>query len=377
MRRLTLQWRITILTAVILVISSVALTTISMINAEQSFMKLLEANTYTQAVDAAPVKQPLEGTVLAGELATPAKIAKRGFDLRSISVCILFTIFGTAAAYYAAGKAIRPVQELSSAVRTINERTLSQRLPEALVKDEVGALTDSFNEMLARLDDAFLRQRRFAANAAHELKTPLATLKTGTQVLSADKNAQIEDYQDHARKILTTVDRMTSIVDDLLLLASAGEGANREKEEVLLGPLFEAILNELSPVLEQRGIMCHSDCGELSVLGDASFLYRAFYNLVENSCKYGRQGGNIWINAKRESQQITVSVRDDGPGIAAKHLPYLFDAFYRVDKSRSRELGGAGLGLSLVKTMIEAEKGKVSVRSDGISGTCFTITLPA
>lgn len=289
----------------------------------------------------------------------------------------MITAFGTVAAYNAAGKALRPLRDLSEAVKAVNENTLSQRLPDAPAKDEVGALTDSFNEMLARLDDAFLRQKRFTANAAHELKTPLATLKTGAQVLSADKNAGLEDYQEHTKRTLAAVDRMASVVDDLLLLASAGENAVHDREEILLDPLFEAIQSELSFTLEQREIVCQSDCGELSVMGDASLLFRAFFNLVENACKYGRQGGHIWISAKREAHCVSVSIKDDGPGIGAEHLPYVFDAFYRVDKSRSRELGGSGLGLSLVKTLIEAGDGKVTAESDGATGTCFTVTIPS
>ena len=143
----------------------------------------------------------------------------------------------------------------------------------------------------------------------------------------------------------------------------------------MLEPLFEAILSELSPLLEARGMVCQVDCGELTAQGDASLLYRAFANLVENACKYGRAGGHIWVEASRQGEKVAVSVRDDGPGIAGEHLPYLFDAFYRVDKSRSREMGGSGLGLSLVKTMVEAQGGAITVQSDGESGACFTVTL--
>lgn len=229
--------------------------------------------------------------------------------------------------------------------------------------------------MLSRLEEAFLRQKRFTANAAHELKTPLAILKTGAQVLSSDPSATRKEYQDYAQKNLTTVNRLSVIVDDLLLLASVGEGRNQEREKVYLEPLFEAIQGELSQHLEQRNISLMFQCGEISVMGNDVFIYRAFFNLVENSCKYGRRHGHIWINAEQTGSSVIISVKDDGPGIGAEHLPHIFDAFYRVDKSRSREMGGSGLGLSLVKTMIETEGGQIVVESDGVSGTCFIVTF--
>lgn len=373
MKRLTLQWRITLLTAFILTISSISLTVIAMANAEATFVSLFEESTYVSPVDALPTEGIFGEASTAGEASTPAQIAKRGFDFRSILSCVISTVLGSIAAYYVAGKALSPLRELSTAVRSIDENTLSQRLADAPAHDEVGTLTEGFNQMLVRLDDAFLRQKRFTANAAHELKTPLATMKTGIQVLSADQAVTMDDYKDYTQKTLSSIDRLSMIVDDLLLLASAGEKTENEKEEVWLEPLFDAILSELSPQLEQREVTCTVDCGDILIQGNAPFLYRSFFNLIENACKYGRKGGHIWITARQEEQAIWVSVKDDGPGIKPEHLPYIFDAFYRVDKSRSREMGGSGLGLSLVKTMIETEGGHISVDSDGINGTCFTV----
>lgn len=377
MKRLTLQWRITIMAALILAICSAALTAISIVNAERSFVTLMEENTMPGMVSSAD-ETPAEGgaRAVAGVSATPAQQAKHRFDSTSLLMCVLVTILGSTATYLAAGNALRPLRELTKAAGTVDESTLSRRLPEVDSRDEVSGLTRSFNEMLSRLDDAFLRQKRFTANAAHELKTPLAILKTGVQVLSADPNAALEDYKEHARTTLISVDRLSSVVDDLLLLASVGEQAERERETVLLGPLFEAVQSELCFQMEQKEMSCTVSCGELSVVGNPSLLYRSFFNLIENACKYGRQGGHIRISAKQSRHAICIFVEDDGPGIGKEHLPCIFDPFYRVDKSRSREMGGSGLGLSLVKTMIEAEGGRIDVDSSGITGTCFTVVFP-
>lgn len=244
------------------------------------------------------------------------------------------------------------------------------------MKDEIGKLTHGFNDMPLRLDDAFLRQKRFTANAAHELKTPLAVLKTGVQVLEADKQADLSDYQENAQNTLVSVNRLSHIVDDLLLLASAGEPAGNIEEEVLLDPLFEAIQSELAMQMEEQDMSCDIECKELSVIGNADMLYRAFFNLLENACKYGYKGGSIKVQASKGNNWISVCVKDDGPGIDKEHLPYIFDAFYRVDKSRSREMGGSGLGLSLVKTMIEAMGGSITAECDGKNGTSFVVKFP-
>lgn len=375
MKKLTLQWRITLLTALVLALSTISLTAISIRNAEDSFIVILGASTLEPTTIGAPEKSADSAFEVPAMPATPAQAAKRQFDLRSMLACGLFTIGGTVAAYFAAGKALRPLRSLSDAVSSVDETTLAQRLPSAQADDEVGILTQRFNDMLTRLDDAFARQKRFTANAAHELKTPLAILKTGIQVLAADSDATLEDYQEQANHALTSVNRLAGIVDDLLLLASAG-ASTPAQEEVLLDPLFDAIQSEFLPLLERRGMHCTIRCGDLFVVGNAALLYRVFTNLIENACKYGNQGGQIVIEAASTKDGVVITIADDGPGIDAAHLPYLFDAFYRVDKSRSRAMGGSGLGLSLVKTIIEAHGGSVAVQSDGISGTCFTVMLP-
>jgi len=368
MKKLTLQWRITILTALVLLICTAALTVISIHNAEPLYaLAVSEASPEEWEMNPDCLESVGTAEVL------PAELAKQQFDGKSILYCGLFTILGTAAVYFVTGQALRPLRLLTSKVNTIDEHNLSMRLPEATSNDEINHLTDGFNRMLSRLDDAFLRQKRFTANAAHELKTPLATLKTGIQVLEADTGASLADYKKQNQMMLESTDRLAGIVDDLLVLASAGENRGEEKETILLEPLFEAICSELEPRLEQKRMTCHIDCGNLAVEGNPAYLYRAFFNLFDNACKYGNENGNISVKAARHSDHVEVLLWDDGPGIAKTHLPYIFDAFYRVDKSRSRAIGGSGLGLSIVKTMIEASDGEISVQSDGKSGTCFMI----
>lgn len=373
MKKITLQWRITLLTAIVLVICSVALTALSMLNAQRGFYQLLDDQYATQGVPA--IQATVPENLADADAGTLAIQATQQFNFKSVLFCLLATIIGTCATYFIAGQALKPLRNLSDEIERIDENSLSAQLPPTSTQDEIGRLTDNFNKMLSRLEDAFIRQKRFTANAAHELKTPLATLKTGAQVLEADKNALLPDYQENMQMTLISVDRLSKIVDDLLLLASNGETTGEDSEEVLLGPLFDAIESELSLQRSSRHIDFQVDCGNLCVHGNSSLLYRSFFNLIENACKHGKEGGHIWVSAAAGADGIAISIKDDGPGISSEHLPYIFDAFYRVDKSRSREVGGSGLGLSIVKTMIEAYGGTISVESDGKSGTMFTVTL--
>lgn len=369
MKKITLQWRITILTALVLIVCTVTLTMISMYNAGTLFVPADDYNgiDYIYGPEIEMGEEPSQA---------PLEVARQEFNWKSIIFCSVFSLLGTAAVYFSAGRALKPLRNLSNQISTIDENNLDVTLPKVNSKDEVGQLANGFNQMLARLNDAFVRQKRFTANAAHELKTPLATLKTGVQVLEADKSAEIEDYKEHNKYVLESTDRLSNIVDDLLILASCEEGVYVSKEEIMLEPFFYAVVNEFASRLKQREMKCQIHCGDLFISANPDFIYRIYYNLFDNACKYGRQCGNIYIDACKNAKGTTVVFRDDGSGIAKEHLPYIFDAFYRADKSRSREMGGSGLGLSIVKAMVDACGGTISVESDETIGTCFTVYFP-
>lgn len=369
MKKITLQWRITILTAFVLIACTVALTLLSMHNAEPIY-DLITGQEEWEIIGGSEPEADTDKLQVA-----PLTLAKQEFDGKSILFCTLFTVIGTVAVYFLAGHALKPLRRLSEQIDTIDENNLSAKLPEAVSKDEINRLTNGFNRMLSRLDDAFLRQKRFTANAAHELKTPLATLKTGIQVLEDDSNATLADFHAQNKETLDSADRLSGIVDDLLTLASAGEAGTSIQEVIMLEPLFDAVCSELASRLEQQNMMCRIECGDLSVMGNPAYLYRAFYNLIDNACKYAGPNGNIWISAEKTDTHTLITLRDDGAGIPPQHLPYIFDAFYRVDKSRSRSMGGSGLGLSIAKAMTEACGGTISVQSDGKKGTCFSIKI--
>lgn len=367
MRNMRLRMKVALISTVVLVVCSVVLTAVSIYNAEG----ILSSSDYWKAQIAE------DGAVgLTHGQNADMIITIRQFNAASIVLCAFVNLLGGTIIYLIMGRALRPLVMLTAAIERIDEQQLSEQIAETGADDEVGRLTHSFNGMMARLEDAFQRQSSFTANAAHELKTPLTIMKTGVQVLLADQSATLEDYRENGREILDSIDRLAKIVDSLLILAANHESGHNADENVMLEPLMEAIQGELSAQLDERDMSCTVMCGELSITVNPALLYRVFFNLMENACKYGRQNGSICITASRCDGGIYVCVLDDGPGIPQEHIPYVFDAFYRVDKSRSREIGGAGLGLSIVKTMVESLGGTITVESEVGNGTCFLMLFP-
>jgi signal transduction histidine kinase len=386
--KLSLQWRVTLLTALVLIACSVALTAFSMLNAQRNLIPLLEdafsvirLNDHSVAITKDGIKDnslPIDD-IEAGNVfgATTPQQAKQQFDMTSILFCLILTVAGTGVVYFVSGKALKPVRSLSKQVSIIDEHNLSQRLPESISNDEVSSLAKSFNHALDRLDEAFQRQKRFSASAAHELKTPLATIKAGIQVLGIGGGAALDEYAENARFTEISVDRLTQTVNDLLLLASAGESSDELKEEIYLDEMFQAIFGEISPLYNGRGIDYELDCSSETLYGNASLLYRAFYNLVDNAYKYNHENGHISVTARKTNSAVKIDIADNGHGIPQEHLPFVFEAFYRVDASRSRKTAGSGLGLSIVKSIIERHGGAISVSSENSQGTRFSIELPA
>ena len=230
--------------------------------------------------------------------------------------------------------------------------------------------------MLSRLEEAFIRQKRFTASAAHELKTPLATVKSGIQVLNRDNNATLQDYKKNASMTIQSVDRLASVVNDLLMISSAENGNQGRIEEISLDAMFDAIFTELSTLYEKNNICYQVDLQENSITGNTDMLYRAFYNLVENAYKYNRTDGKITVKSFSANQSVYIEISDTGLGISKEHQPLVFEAFYRVDASRSRKTAGAGLGLSLVKAIVERHGGTLQLESEPTVGSTFTIILP-
>lgn len=383
MNKLTLRMRITVLVGIILAAIAVLLTAASISGANHYFAGK-EPMRKTVIDDRNFVERPYNGTFENGaasryndSLSVEVRVseAQRNFSAQSILIMLSIMVVGIGATYLIVGRALKPLTDLSESVEEIHARNLSKRIPVIGAKDEVGSLSTSFNSMLDRLDGAFARQKRFAANAAHELKTPLATMKASLQVLHLDENPSSDDYRANAETIQQSTERLIQVVDNLLQLASE-EHADFH-DDIVLQTVFEDISKELEPLAENNhvSIVVHeSDC---RLQGNKTLLYRAIFNLAANAVNYNKRGGWVELSAREANGFVIISVRDNGIGIPEAEIGNIFEPFYRVNKSRSPAAVGSGLGLSLVKTIIGKHGGTIDVASTVGVGTTMKVILPS
>ena len=307
------------------------------------------------------------------------------------SILILASVGGQ----FLAHKALKPVDQITQTARMITSQNLNQRIPPLKVKDEIGRLVETFNEMITRLDQSFCQIKQFSSDASHELKTPLTILRGEVEV-SLRKERNPTEYQKILKSNLEEIDRMTHIVEDLLLLSRADSGEIQlAHKELSLSEIVREIVPQAQFLGESKRLSIHTFLPEsqITILGDRLRIRELFLNLLENAVKYTEQGGNITIQlAKNHTPPpggnngngvdpgrtgfAEIKVTDTGIGIAKEDQRRIFDRFYRVDKARSREQGGSGLGLSICKWIVEAHHGTISVESDLGKGSSFTVLLP-
>jgi heavy metal sensor kinase len=276
-----------------------------------------------------------------------------------------------------AGRALAPIDSVTRLARRISAEDLSGRLDLSLPNDELGRLARTFDEMIARLDAAFRRQRQFTGDASHELRTPLTALKGQVEVALARPRSP-EEYQAVLRVVNEEVDRLILLVGSLLTLARADAGEiGLARELISLGDAVEGAVEQLEPMATQRGISLDVDPGpETTVEADESLLLQLLLNLIDNAIKYTPTGGAVRVGWGVEHGAAVVTVRDSGIGIDASDLPHIFERFYRVDKARSRSEGGTGLGLAISRWIVEAHGGTIDATSRAGEGSTFTVRLP-
>ena len=281
---------------------------------------------------------------------------------------------------FLAGRALRPVDQITRAARSISARDLSQRLNLNLPDDELGRLARTFDAMIARLDESFRRQRRFTADASHELRTPLTIIKGDLSLALAHPRAA-DYYHRVLAEMDEEVDRMNHLVERLLTLARTdAEGVTLHRQRVDLSILLADLVEQTRSLAEAKGLTLTAQIAPNLIANvDPDAVTQAALNLLDNAIKYTPSGGRVRIGAHRtkpHSNKIQIAVSDSGPGIPAEHLPYIFERFYRVDRARSRGLGGAGLGLSIARELIRAHGGDITVHSVPGEGSTFTVHLP-
>ena len=319
---------------------------------------------------------------------------KESFLLRSVIATTIIILLSSVCTYFLTKKALTPLQKLTSEVSQIQAQNLSTQLPVPNSKDEIAQLTSSFNEMLTRLDNAFSTQKQFSANAAHELRTPLAVLQTNLEVFEKKQEPEMIEY----RQLFTMIKEQTARLSQLVgtLLDMTNLKSVPRTDHVSLEELVDEVFCDLDPVAEKAGISIHFDDSSsqdlytdvhtpdasalnnniLNITGSYVLLYRAVYNLVENAIKYNRPNGSVTVSVKEKNGQAMILVKDTGIGISPENQKKIFDPFFRVDKSRSRAMGGAGLGLALVDSIAREHGGSVKVLESNEKGSIIALMLP-
>ena len=319
---------------------------------------------------------------------------KEAFLLRSVIATTIIILLSSVCTYFLTKKALTPLQKLTSEVSQIQAQNLSTQLEVPNSKDEIAQLTSSFNEMLARLDNAFSTQKQFSANAAHELRTPLAVLQTNLEVFEKKQEPEMVEYQQLFTMIKEQTARLSQLVGTLLDMTNLKSVPRTD--HVSLEELVDEVFCDLDPVAEKAGISIHFDDSSSqdwhtdvhtpdasalnnnirNITGSYVLLYRAVYNLVENAIKYNRPNGSVTVSVKEKNGQAMILVKDTGIGISPENQKKIFDPFFRVDKSRSRAMGGAGLGLALVDSIAREHGGTVKVLESSETGSTIALMLP-
>ena len=299
---------------------------------------------------------------------------KADYRKNSLIISAVLALLGGVATYFISGHALRPLRELSDKIEKVQAQNLADsRIEENQVK-ELNQLSVSYNRMLERLSDAFEIQRQFTANAAHELRTPLALMQVQLDLYHSNSHPDNDaDTVQMIKMVTEQNDRLNKMVKTLLDMSEL-QTVGRD-DEIVLDALVDEVLEDLEPLAEGKNIRLIRKCKDITMVGSDILIYRLVYNLVENAIKYNHSGGQVTVTADRKEKHVYLSVEDTGAGIPEELKERVFEPFFRVDKSRSRELGGVGLGLALVREIVRVHDGSITVKSNPSGGTIFEVVL--
>lgn len=381
MKRLSLQWRITLLTALLIAGTCICLNLLLYHSGAVSIDSLNGfVFEYTPESSEDPDGLAIEisdsqMSEFISRFSDEAYDVKTDFGRKGWLITVAVTIVSAAIAYFVSGQALKPLRKLSQQAEKIDQDSISDiRLNEDTVK-EFRQLSVSVNLMLDRLSESFATQRQFSGNAAHELRTPLAIMQTKLELFAAEHKNLECDTAELVRSQAEQLDRLSKLVHTLLEMSNLSSAPRSDRIE--LAPLVEEIITDLTPLASQNDITMEQDCDNVVITGSDALIYRLVFNLIENAVKYNRRGGSVSVSVHKENSDVVVRVSDTGCGIPEEYRESIFQPFFRVDKSRSRQMGGVGLGLALVHEIAVLHGGSVRAEPGNKVGTVFIVTLPA
>ena len=381
MKRLSFQWRITLLTALLIAGTCICLNLLLYHSGAVS-MDSLNGFVFEYTPETPHNPDGLSIEISDSQMAEfisrfsdEVYDVKADFGRNGWLITIAVTIVSAAIAYFVSGQALKPLRKLSQQAEKIDQDSISDiRLNENTLS-EFRQLSVSVNLMLDRLSESFATQRQFSGNAAHELRTPLAIMQTKLELFAAEHNNLEGDTAELVRSQAEQLDRLSKLVHTLLEMSNLSSAPRSERIE--LAPLVEEIITDLTPLASQNDITMEQDCDNVVITGSDALIYRLVFNLIENAVKYNRRGGSVSVSVHKESNNAIVCVSDTGCGIPEECRESIFQPFFRVDKSRSRQMGGVGLGLALVHEIAVLHGGSVRAEPGNKVGTVFIVTLPA
>ena len=383
MKRLSLQWRITLLTILLLAAACVTMKTLLcssghayMDSIGNYVMHYAEEDPQAIRVDIPEEQWKDMSERFSGEFVVELTGAKHSFCMRGWYIALAVTALGGAVAYFVSGRALKPLKQFTAKAERVQLQSLTEITLSEDEAAEFSRLSRAVNQMLLRLKQAFDAQQQFVGNAAHELRTPLALMQARLDLyMSTDHGDSCPETVETIAMMREQTERLSRMVRTLLDMSDLK--AVPRTDRIQLAPMIEEVLADLSPLAEKSDVLLSQSGGDLWITGSDVLIYRAIFNLVENGVKYNRPGGSVCAAVSRRGEEAMIEIKDTGCGIPEDFRESVFQPFFRVDKSRSREKGGVGLGLSLVWEIAHLHGGDVRIRESGESGTAIELTLPA
>lgn len=380
MKRMSLQWRLTCITTLCIAIICGCLTMFVYKNGVHYIDSLQDA-VESQGDEKGNKSDEIYISIpddkwdeFADEFSVQVYNNKADYKRNSLIITVLLALLGGVVTYFISGHALRPIREFSDKIEEVQAQNLSDsRIEENNVK-ELNQLGISYNKMLERLSDAFEIQRQFTANAAHELRTPLALMQVQLDLYnSATHPGNDADTLQTIKMVTEQNDKLNRMVKTLLDMSELQTVGRDDK--IILDAIVEEVLADLEPLAVEKNIKLIGKCEDVTMIGSDILIYRLVYNLVENAIKYNHPLGQVTVTAYQRNKQVYLSVEDTGSGIPKELRERVFEPFFRVDKSRSRELGGVGLGLALVREIVRVHNGSICIKSGKTGGTIFEVTF--
>lgn len=375
MKRLSLQWRITLMSVALIGLTCVLMNCLIGYSGKHYMDSIGNGiSAYSEIENSEPDSfDPESKSLDHDELTIIVNGAQHSFGTTNWYITVAVTLLGGVLAYFVSGRALKPLKSFASQVENVQPDNLADMKISEDVLPEFKQFSKSFNGMLDRLDEGFSAQRQFTGNAAHELRTPLALMQAQIELFSVEHSDVQEDTAELLKLLQEQTERMSQMTKTLLEMSELRTVPCNDVIE--LAPMFEEVFADLAPLAEKRGITLECD-GDGTIIGSDTLIYRMLFNLTENAIRYNRPNESVRACVSERNGQIFIRVRDNGNGIPEQYRESIFQPFFRVDKSRSREYGGVGLGLALVREIALLHGGRVLAEESTENGTVMLVILP-